>query len=105
MNKKNNLKVSETVKTICSLDTNVSNNSFGLMTIENGKVIKKVSFNPKVSIIKVQNFKRLNIKNSMTYEEILENLRNEKNRREKEKREREEEERQNISCNQQCSIF
>jgi Mg/Co/Ni transporter MgtE len=105
MNKKNNLKVSETVKTIYSLDTNVSNNSFGLMTIENGKVIKKVSFNQKVSIIEVQNFKRLNIKNSMTYEEILENLRNEKNRREEEKREREEEERQNISCNQQCSLF
>ena len=105
MNKKNNLKVSETVKTICSLDTNESYNSIVTTTNDNGKNKKKVSFNPKVSIIEVQNFKRLNIKNSMTYEEILENLRNEKNRREKEKREREEEERQNISCNQQCSLF
>jgi hypothetical protein len=104
MNKKNNLKISETVKTICSLDTNVSYNSFGLMTNDNGKVIKKVSFNPKVSIIEVQNFKRCNIKNSMTHEEILENLKNEKKRIEEEKREREEEERQNISCNK-CAIF
>ena len=104
MNKKNNLKVSETVKTICSLDTNVSNNSFGLMTIENGKVIKKVSFNPKVSIIEVKNYKILNMKNNVSHEEILENLKNEKKRREEEKREREEEERKNLSCNQ-CLIF
>ena len=104
MNKKNNLKISETVKTICSLDTNVSYNSFGLMTNDNGKVIKKVSFNPKVSIIEVQNFKRLNMKNNVSHEEILENLKNEKKRREEEKREREEEERKNLSCNQ-CLIF
>ena len=104
MNKKNNLKISETVKTICSLDTNVSYNSFGLMTNDNGKVIKKVSFNPKVSIIEVKNYKILNMKNNVSHEEILENLKNEKKRIEEEKREREEEERQNISCNK-CAIF
>lgn len=104
MNKKNNLKNSETVKTICSLDTNESYNSIVTTTNDNGKNKKKVSFNPKVSIIEVQNFKRCNIKNSMTHEEILENLKNEKKRREEEKREREEEERKNLSCNQ-CLIF
>ena len=92
MNKKNNLKNSETVKTICSLDTNESYNSIVTTTNDNGKNKKKVSFNPKVSIIEVKNYKILNMKNNV------------KKRREEEKREREEEERKNLSCNQ-CLIF
>ena len=57
-----------------------------------------------VSIIEVKNYKILNMKNNVSHEEILENLKNEKKRREEEKREREEEERKNLSCNQ-CLIF
>jgi uncharacterized protein YqeY len=56
------------------------------------------------SIIEVKNYKILNMKNNVSHEEILENLKNEKKRREEEKREREEEERKNLSCNQ-CLIF
>ena len=103
MEQKNN---SENSKTIGSSDTNISYNSSldNSMTNENSKKIKEVCFNPKISVVEIKNYKKLNLKNNISQKEIYNNLMNEKRRIKEEIIEREAEERKNESC-AQCFIF
>ena len=108
MNHRKYYKSSETLRSYSSVDTNNTNSpldsSFVNLT-ENSKIQKtKVTFNPKVEIIKVKSFKRWNLKNSILTSEIYNNLIEEKKRRIQENYEKEEEARRQENC-AGCFIF
>ena len=98
----------ESLRTMSSLETNISyisplDNS--LVTIKNNVSVKrKVSFNPQIEIIKVENLKHFNSRNNMSSKEIYDNLIKEKKRIKFNKSEIENEYRRNQSCIE-CILF
>ena len=90
------------------MDTNNTNSpldsSFVNITENSKPQNTKVSFNPKVEIIKVKSFKKWNLRNSILTSEIYNNLIEEKKRRIQENIEKEEEARRQENC-VGCSIF
>ena len=108
MNHRKHYQSSETLRSYSSVDTNNTNSpldsSFVILT-ENSKPQKtKVTFNPKVEIIKIKSFKKWNLKNSILTREIYNNLIAEKKRRIQENFEKEEEARRQENCNG-CFIY
>ena len=108
MNHRKHYQSSETLKSYSSIDTNNTNSpldsSFVILT-ENSKPQKtKVTFNPKVEIIKIKSFKKWNLKNSILTREIYNNLIAEKKRRIQENFEKEEEARRQENC-AGCLLF
>ena len=106
--KNDSFKNCESLRTMCSLDTNISyisplDNS--LVTLNtNVRVKRKVSFNPQIEIIKVENLKHFNSRNNMTSKEIYDNLLKEKKRVNDKKKEFEDDFRNNHSCIE-CTVF
>jgi hypothetical protein len=106
--KNDSFKNCESLRTMCSLDTNISyisplDNS--LVTLNtNVRVKRKVSFNPQIEIIKVENLKHFNSRNNMSSKEIYDNLIKEKKRIKFNKSEIENEYRRNQSCIE-CILF
>ena len=106
--KNNYFKNCESLRTMGSLDTNISyisplDNS--LVTLNNNvRVKRKVSFNPQIEIIKVENLKQFNSRNNMTSKEIYDNLLKEKKRVNVKKSEIESEFRSTHSC-VECIVF
>ena len=65
---------------------------------------RKVSFNPKVAVIEIENTKIFNLENSINRKQIFENMSYEKKRKIEERRLRLEEEERRKSC-VECNIF
>ena len=73
-----NLNSSDTIKTISTIDTNISYISpldNTLVTLsDNKRQIRKVSFDSSINIIEIKNLKKFNLQNSVSKEEIYYNL-------------------------------
>lgn len=105
---KENLKSSDTLKTISTIDTNISYISpldNTLVTLsDNKRHIRKVSFDSNINIIEIKNLKNFNLKNSMSKEEIYYNLKTVRKKINDEKNDFEIFEFNNKSCFE-CNIF
>ena len=105
---KENLKSSDTLKTISTIDTNISYISpldNTLVTLsDNKRQIRKVSFDSSINIIEIKNLKKFNLQNSVSKEEIYYNLKTVRKKITDEKKDFELLELNNKSCIQ-CNIF
>ena len=105
---KENLKSSDTLKTISTIDTNISYISpldNTLVTLsDNKRQIRKVSFDSSINIIEIKNLKKFNLQNSVSKEEIYYNLKTVRKKITDEKKDFELFELNNKSCIQ-CNIF
>ena len=103
-----NLNSSDTIKTISTIDTNISYISpldNTLVTLsDNKRQIRKVSFDSSINIIEIKNLKKFNLQNSVSKEEIYYNLKTVRKKITDEKKDFELLESNNKSCIQ-CNIF
>ena len=104
-----NLNSSDTLKTISTIDTNISYISpldNTLVTLsDNKRQIRKVSFDSSINIIEIKNLKKFNLQNSVSKEEIYYNLKTVRKKITDEKKDFELFELNNNKSCIQCNIF
>jgi hypothetical protein len=109
MNHRKNIKSCESLNKALTLNRPITyfsplDNSFVTISEKSIEPKRKVSFNPNINVVEIENTKHLNLQNSISRSKIFENLVSEKKRKIQEKNDNEEEIKKEESCIG-CFIF